>query len=114
MMRSVRFTPVAVSDLKFWHITRSEFQHMEENLLKLAALDDAKLEELVGSPNDNWLCNVACTHNEWKRMISKPNNIRIFFVYNDQFVTVMCVERRCENTYKIAAILYNVQRGIRA
>lgn len=111
--RAVNFSANAVRDIQWLYLERDVVIRMLKNLDKLAQMNDEQIREVVEDEKNLWLASVRCTDGQWLRMVSNPDNVRVFFTLEPTQILVTCILQRTNNTYAIAKILWKVsQNGV--
>lgn len=104
MLRKIELTDAAIQDIRWQRITRGEYVHLLAHLKRVAALP---------FPVDDYMVTeVHCCDDEWYRLKDKESNIRVFFFYDEVTLTVTCMLRRSENTYKLVEIIWRSTKRV--
>lgn len=99
--RQIHWTDTAIDDLRFWRISKGEWQVIRSELQRIAAVEKIDLDSAV--------CRVRQTGLVWLRLkIWKPRQLRVIFSIEQRGtrLVVQAVLRRSDNTYKIVEILF--------
>lgn len=99
--RRIELTDGALKDLKWQQVTRKEAVAMFDALRRVGSLPmpeaDAAVEE------QRW--------SEWLRLkLREPRQLRVFFTYDAETVTVHLILARADNTYLQAKLVYAAQQ----